>query len=76
MRHPQRVLQGLGEEEYGGRPTMDALAWVRKQVEQADTDVLRELVKVFTERQMAEEANVINSGGVTRGECVHLSSSA
>ncbi len=25
--------------------TMDALAWVRKQVEQADTDLLREMVK-------------------------------
>jgi len=27
--------------------TMDGLAWVRKQVEQADTDLLREMVKLF-----------------------------
>ncbi len=39
--------------------TMDALAWVRKQVEQADTDLLREMVKLFCERGMGEEADAI-----------------
>ncbi len=39
--------------------TMDALAWVRKQVEQADTDLLREMVKLFCERVMSEEADAI-----------------
>jgi hypothetical protein len=32
-----------------------ALAWVRKQVEQADTDLLREMVKPFCERVMFEK---------------------
>ena len=40
-------------------PTMDGLSWVRKQVEQADTDLLREMVKLFCERVMAEEADAI-----------------
>ena len=39
--------------------TMDGLAWVRKQVEQADTDLLREMVKLFCERVMSEEADAI-----------------
>ncbi len=39
--------------------TMDGLAWLRKQVEQADTDLLREMVKLFCERLMAEEADAI-----------------
>ena len=38
---------------------MDALAWVRKQVEQADTNLLREIVKLFCERVMSEEADAI-----------------
>ena len=39
--------------------TMDGLAWVRKQVEQADTDLLREIVKLLCERVMGEEADAI-----------------
>ena len=39
--------------------TMDGVAWLRKQVEQADTDLLREMVRVFAERLMAEEADAI-----------------
>lgn len=39
--------------------TMDGLAWVRKQVEQTDTDLLREMVKLFCERVMGEEADAI-----------------
>jgi putative transposase len=39
--------------------TMDALAWVRKQVEQADTDLLREMVRLFCERVMSEEVDAI-----------------
>src|SRR3990172_3730343 len=38
---------------------MDGLAWVRKQVEQADTDLLREMVKLFCERVMGEEVDAI-----------------
>ena len=39
--------------------TMDGLSWVRKQVEEADTDLLREMVKLFVERVMGEEADAI-----------------
>jgi putative transposase len=39
--------------------TMDGLAWLRKQVEEADTDLLREMVKLFCERLMSEEADAI-----------------
>ena len=39
--------------------TMDGLSWVRKQVEQGDTDLLREMVKLFCERVMSEEADAI-----------------
>jgi putative transposase len=39
--------------------TMEGLAWLRKQVEQADTDLLREMVKLFCERLMGEEADAI-----------------
>ncbi len=39
--------------------TMDGLSWVRKQVEQADTDLLREMVKLFCERVMSEEVDAI-----------------
>src|SRR6266545_7044301 len=38
---------------------MDGLTWLRKQVEEADTDLLREMVKLFCERLMAEEADAI-----------------
>jgi putative transposase len=46
--------------------TMDGLSWVRKQVEQADTDLLRELVKLFCERVMSEEVDAIS--GAPYGE--------
>jgi putative transposase len=39
--------------------TMDGLEWVRKQVERADTDLLREMVKLFCERVMGEEIDAI-----------------
>ena len=39
--------------------TMDGLEWVRKQVEQADTDLLREMVKLICERVMGEEVDAI-----------------
>jgi putative transposase len=39
--------------------TMDGLEWVRKQVEQADTDLLREMVTLFCERVMGEEVDAI-----------------
>lgn len=39
--------------------TMDALGWLRKQVESADTDLLREMVKVFCEQLMGAEADAL-----------------
>jgi putative transposase len=44
-------------------PTMDAVEAFRKQLDGAGIDVLRELVKVFAERLMAEEAEVICGAG-------------
>jgi hypothetical protein len=38
-------------------PTMDAVEALRKQLDSADIDVMRELVKVFAERLMAEDAD-------------------
>jgi len=40
-------------------PTMDAVESFRKQLDGAGIDVLRELVKVFCERLMAEETDVV-----------------
>jgi putative transposase len=40
-------------------PTMDAVEAFRKQLDEAGIDVLREMVKVFAERLMAEEADAI-----------------
>ena len=40
-------------------PTMDAVEALRKQLDGAGIDVLRELVKVFAERLMAEDADAI-----------------
>jgi transposase-like protein len=42
---------------------MDALAWVRKQGAEADTDLLREMVKVFCERLMGAEADALCGAG-------------
>ena len=39
--------------------TMDALSWLRKQLESADVDLLREMVKGFCERLMGAEVDAI-----------------
>jgi len=39
--------------------TMDALSWLRKQLESADVDLLREMVKVFCERLMGAEVDAM-----------------
>jgi transposase-like protein len=38
---------------------MDALSWLRKQLESADVDLLREMVKVFCERLMGAEVDAM-----------------
>ena len=44
-------------------PTMDAVEAFRKQLDGAGIDVLRELVRVFAERLMAEDADAICGAG-------------
>lgn len=44
-------------------PTMEAVESFRKQLDDAGVDVVREMVKVFAERLMAEEADVLCGAG-------------
>ncbi len=43
--------------------TMDALAWLRKHLESADVDLLREMVQSFAEALMGAEADAICGAG-------------
>jgi transposase-like protein len=38
---------------------MDLLAWLRKQLAEADTDLLREMVRCFAETLMGAEADAL-----------------
>jgi putative transposase len=40
-------------------PTMDALGWLRKQLEEADVDLLREMVSTFVQALMGAEADAM-----------------
>jgi putative transposase len=40
-------------------PTMDPVVWLRKHLEQADTDLLREMVRTFVQTLMSAEADAI-----------------
>jgi putative transposase len=42
---------------------MDALGWLRKQLDAEDSDLLREMVRAFAERLMAAEADVLCNAG-------------
>jgi putative transposase len=42
---------------------MDALGWLRKQLDAEDSDLLREMVRTFAERLMAAEADVLCNAG-------------
>ena len=44
-------------------PSMDILGWVRKQVEEADGDLLREMVRVFAETLMSAEVSALCNAG-------------
>jgi len=44
-------------------PTMDAVAWLRKQLEDGNEDLLREMVKVFCEQLMGAEADALCGAG-------------
>jgi putative transposase len=39
--------------------SMDLLAWLRKQLAEADTDLLREMVRSFAEALMGAEADAV-----------------
>jgi hypothetical protein len=43
-------------------PTMDPLTWLRKHLEQADADLLRELVATFVQALMGAEADAACAG--------------
>ncbi len=40
-------------------PSMDMLSWLRKQLEEADVDLLREMVQVFVQGLMGAEADAL-----------------
>jgi putative transposase len=45
-------------------PTMDWLAWLRKHLEEADADLLRELVATFVQALMSAEADALCGAGL------------
>ena len=40
-------------------PTMDPVVWLRKQLEEADVDLLREMVATFVQILMSAEADAL-----------------
>ena len=40
-------------------PTMDPVVWLRKQLEEADVDLLREMVATFVQALMGVEADAV-----------------
>lgn len=40
-------------------PTMDPVVWLRNHLEQADTDLLREMVRTFIQTLMSAEADAL-----------------
>ena len=44
-------------------PTMELLDWFRKQVEQADGDVLAEMLRIFAETLMDTDASAACNAG-------------
>ena len=45
---------------------MDFLTWLRKQLEEAEPDLLREMVRTFAETLMGAEANALCGGPLRR----------
>ena len=45
--------------------SLDALDWLRKQLEQDDADLLREMVKSLAEQLMSADADAIYAGPAT-----------
>jgi hypothetical protein len=66
----QRVLGRRNwEERCGGPNTVDALDWLRKQLEADDSGLIREMVREFAQRLMSAEADAASglSPTVDRG---------
>jgi hypothetical protein len=42
---------------------MDALAWLRKQLDGDENDLVREMVREFAQRLMAAEVDALNGAG-------------
>jgi len=61
--HPRGWLKPETEEEIATKDDMDAIRLLRKVVEQQDSDVLRELMKVFLDMLMSAEADTICGAG-------------
>ena len=57
--HPRGWLKPETEEETVTKDNMDRLTWLRKTLEDADLDVMREMLKVFAEELMGAEADSI-----------------
>jgi len=59
--HPRESLKQADivrhKEETMAKERIGSLAWLRKRVEEADTDLLREMVKVMAEMLMSAEAD-------------------
>ena len=49
------------------KPTMDSLAFLRKMIEDANPDLLRERVRSFAETLMSAEASAIAGAEYVRG---------
>ena len=52
-------MKELGEEVAVVEPTMDPVVWLRKQLEEADVDLLREMVATFIQALMGAEADAV-----------------
>ncbi len=57
--HPRGWLKPETEEETVTKDNMDRPTWLRKTLEDADLDVMREMLKVFAEELMGAEADSI-----------------
>jgi hypothetical protein len=59
-------LDPVIEEDTVVEVRMVPLSWLRKQLEEADVDLLREMVRVFAEQPMSAEADALC--GASHGE--------
>ena len=61
------ILEGdeaQDEEETVAKDNMDLLGWLRKQLAEAELDLLREMVRTFAESLMGAEADALCGAGL------------